>query len=134
VEENMKLEQYNELQQVHLTPEVVLKGSDLKNQSNRTLLWGYTSERHSWHVYLENGTIYKVVYGFGDEVLDMVDENEVATNGHYVPDKRLYPEACDFEFCELLKEREVNLPFTTFNAEREEAQFYGKTRHDLQRA
>jgi hypothetical protein len=127
----MQLDQYKELQQVRRIPEVVLKGEDLKNQSDRTLLWGYTCERHSWHVYLEDGIIYKVMYGFGDDILSFEDEQYVRQNTEYVPDKRLYPEACDFEFCELLKERGVNLPFTTFNAERGEAQFHGKTRNEL---
>lgn len=39
---------------------------------------------------------------------------KVTSNHDYVPDKRLYPERCDYNFCLLLKERGVHLPFTTW--------------------
>lgn len=128
----MQLEQYKELQNVQRVRNV-LKGSDLKNQFDRTLLWGYTCERNSWHVYLRDGIIFKVVYDFNENLLELAEDEDIKENEAYVPDKRLYPEACDFEFCELLKEAGVNLPFTTFNKERAEAQFHGKLNYELAR-
>jgi hypothetical protein len=54
---------------------------------------------------------------------------EIRENEDYIPSKRLYPERCDFEFCKLLKETDVNLPFTTFdakNAEYKKGPYYGE--------
>ncbi|WP_316207486.1 hypothetical protein [Bradyrhizobium sp. SZCCHNR3118] len=33
-----------------------------------------------------------------------------------VPNKRLYPEACDFDFCMKLAALGVHLPFTTYGS------------------
>lgn len=94
---------------------------DLEDKSDRTLLYGYTCDRYTWHVYVENQEIITLFYGFGE-----MKEVYVSEDRYYVPDKRLYPECCDFEFCALLKERGVHLPFTTFNEDREYSQYYGK--------
>lgn len=106
----------------------IIDGSMLKNQKDRTLLYGYTCDRLTWHVYIKDGVIHKVKYGYGwcsNEYMP-VTEFLVEYNAQYVPDKRLYPECCDLEFCELLEWRGVELPFTTFNFDREEKQFYGE--------
>lgn len=60
-----------------------------------------------------------------------LEEIEVKDNFGYVPDKRLYPETCDYEFCKLLKEAGVHLPFTSFNSNRKEEDFYGFTLWNL---
>lgn len=79
--------------------------------------------------------IYTVVYGTtygGNEAKPKnMRKLSVKTNYGYVPDKRLYPEACDFEFCRLLKERGISLPFTVFNSERVAKDFYGFTLEDV---
>lgn len=97
---------------------------DLQDQSPRTLLYGYTCDRETWHVYILDGEIRTILYGgYSDKgVYDINPENDE----DYVPDKRLYPECCDEEFCTLLLERGIHLPFTTFNENREEKQYYGK--------
>ena len=109
-----------------VTPTINIK--DLENKSPRTLLWGYTSCRESHHVYIADGRIHLHVY-LGS------DDPNVAPAGNYrsgilplkdvVPDKRLYPEACDAEFCRILKDWGVYLPFTTWHI-RESKQYYGK--------
>jgi hypothetical protein len=53
-----------------------------------------------------------------------------------VPNKRLYPETCDYEFCRLLVQRNQALPFTTYNETRSQERFYGRraeffTQYDL---
>lgn len=96
------------------------------NLNDRTLLWGYTKDSTSWHVYMLGGEIHIHVYNsektLWHESGTEFDLDEIA----FVPNKRLYPEACDFEFCKLLKKLGVHLPFTTFRNDREEKQFYGK--------
>lgn len=100
-------------------------GGDLENQLDRTLLWGYTSACASWHVYLEAGVIHTVTYAYGSEL----EERPVTSNADYVPDKRVYPEACDFEFCRLLAGRGVVIPYDypSFSDGWVEQQYYGKT-------
>ena len=92
-------------------------GNDLKNQDNRTLLWGYTTSRTSWHVYLEAGVIHTVMYDYGKEPV----ERPVASNEDYVPNKRVYPETC-----KLLIDRGVCIPYTSFSTDRAQQRYYGE--------
>ena len=105
----------------------LLNVSDLIEKRSRTLLYGYTCDRDTWHVYLFEGVIYCVVYSFNsDPELVQVDDNS-----DFVPNKRLYPARCDYEFSLLLKMQGVNLPFTCFDQKEVEAYksngFYGET-------
>jgi hypothetical protein len=97
-------------------------GNSLKNQKNRTLLYGYTCDRETWHVYLKDGGIFTVKYQ-SDKLPSLID---VRINEDYVPDKRLYPERCDFEFCELFKNKGISLPFTKWQGQLEIEDYYGK--------
>jgi len=49
---------------------------------------------------------------------------------YLIPDKRLYPAACDLEFCRVLVDEGEDLPFTTFE-EREQVQYHGKILEEL---
>lgn len=89
----------------------MITANDLINKDDRTLLYGYTYNRDTWHVYLKDGEIVTVVYGYKRAPARV----KVATNGGYMPSKRLYPECCDFEFCNLLKEKGVYLPFAKWD-------------------
>lgn len=86
---------------------------------DRTLLYGYTCERETFHVYLKDKQIFVVIYNTeysrGKPTPKNMRRIEVKSNRDYVPDKRLYPERCDYHFCKLLKENSVDLPFTFFN-------------------
>lgn len=108
---------------------------DLLNTKDRTLLYGYTCARETFHVYLKNNEIHTVMYNndYSGDYKKPKDMREltIKSNYDYVPDKRLYPEACDYEFCKLLKERGINLPFTTFNEERIFQDYYGLTLEDI---
>ena len=128
----MKYEAYVELTDEQRTPiePPVLKGSDLQNQRPRTLLYGFTCERNSFHVYLgAYGRITKVEYAYDeDEFRRVKTEDDIRQNAEWVPDKRLYPERCDEEFCRLLKARGIRLPFTNYDERAcEEKPFHGRT-------
>lgn len=102
---------------------IIITSDDLINQEDRTLLYGYTCERYTWHVYLMGGEIFTVVYDYGQEPREVA----VSTNHDYVPDKRLHPERCDYEFCKLLKKMGVHLPFTTYSDYTfDDEQYYGE--------
>jgi len=83
---------------------------NLNNLQDRTLLYGYDCARITHHVYLKNRKIYAVVYDYNKELVI----NNIHKNEDYVPNKRLYPARCDFEFCCILKDKGIYLPFTTF--------------------
>ena len=102
---------------------------ELKNQEDRTLIWGYTMDRDSVHVYIKGGILYAYAYDNNkSEMWYKYGEELDIQEAGIVPSKRLYPECCDKEFCELLYGKGESLPFTTFNSKRELKQFYGKVK------
>lgn len=107
----------------------VISAKVLSNTTDRTLLYGYTCARETFHVYLKNGEIHTVVYGNDYSGTSKQPKNIreilVSSNYDYIPDKRLYPEACDYEFCKLLKERNISLLFVAYNENRDVRNFYG---------
>lgn len=130
-----------QLEQLTNTTENVLTGAMLGNQSDRTLIYGYTTERDTFHVYLLHGVIHVLVYESGFNFADRPDLNrpsklvshqteaELSSNHQYVPNKRVYPAACDYEFCAMLMRCGVNIPFTTYEP-RPETSFHGQLHTD----
>lgn len=105
--------------------------SELNNpDQDRTLLWGYTCERDSLHVYLKDGLLHRVLYKFPDKLI-------IATSGESLPcsamapDKRAYPAACDEQFAQLMVEKNQYVSYTTFD-ERPDIPFHGKLLEELQ--
>lgn len=96
--------------------------SDLSDQSERTLIYGYTCDRSTFHVYIRHNRIFVIVYKTGEEAREI----NVSTNNDYIPDKRIYPEACDYEFCKRLVEAGCNLPFTAWDDDRKVEPYYGR--------
>ena len=94
----------------------------LRSKNDHTLIWGYTVDRESFHVYLKDGVIYKVIYDYKCEPVNL------PVNSMYdvIPCKRAYPEACDYDFCRYIKAIGGAIPFTGYNEEREEKQFHGE--------
>lgn len=103
---------------------------DLYNLQPRTLLYGYTLERNTWHVYLMNDLIYILEYGYEDCVINYKSDTSHEC-GDIIPTKRLYPERCDYETCQLLLNKGCSLPFTTFTENIEVVNFYGLTHLNL---
>lgn len=108
-----------------------LSASMLIQQDPRTLIWGYDTDRNSFHVYLGADNLLHIVrYSFEGFLLEHLTEED-ADLSDYVPNKRVYPDACDFEFCQLLKSVEVDIPFTSFSPNREPAAYHGKMLEEL---
>ena len=78
---------------------------------DKTLIYGYTCERLTFHVYIKNRKIYTVVYNtdYSTGRAKPIDMRliTVTSNKDYVPDKRIYPERCEYHFCKMLQEREA---------------------------
>lgn len=104
--------------------EATIAASDLKNQTDRTLLYGYDTDRSTWHVYLKGNMIHKLVYTSFAGVIEDLSAYYWRV-GNLIPNKRLYPEACDSELCSLLLGDGVDLPFTAFNRNRQPVVFHG---------
>lgn len=104
---------------------------ELRNQEPRTLIYGYTCDRDTFHVYLGEDGIHLVVYNYHGMLALHCRESEGLPLEDCVPDKRVYPEACDYEFCLILKRAGVNIPFTTWSEGRETALFHGKRVEEL---
>ncbi|MDO8414849.1 MAG: hypothetical protein Q7S87_01410 [Agitococcus sp.] len=112
----MNLADYDRLKQVTQSS---ISGAQLRNQTPRTLLYGYTLARQDWHVYLDTqGQIHQVCYHDAAQPKDrMLFQHRVEPfedNSDLIPSKRLNPELCDYEFCSLLRAAGEMLPFTTY--------------------
>ena len=104
-----------------------IKGSDLKDKTPRTLIYGYNMERESVHVYLNSDGVICMAYGDERNVRHFTEE-ETENNRDYIPSKRAYVECTDLEFAKLLKEAGECISFTTPNRDRPQKQFYGITK------
>ncbi len=103
---------------------------DLANQADRTLIYGYTCERHTFHVYLQDGKFHKFVYRGGyagtnihgnryEVPVEVVEETvwdstSFVEPSELLPNKRTYPERCDYDFCVLLRSAGMDLNFTSW--------------------
>lgn len=132
----MRKEWFEKLNQIDREAEKIIYPSDLLPYLyDKTLLYGYTCERETFHVYVKNKEIYVVVYD-NDYSTDKVKPKNmrqiiVKSNRDYVPDKRLYPERCEYHFCRMLKEKGIELPFTTWSDNVDlDRKYYGFTLED----
>lgn len=80
-----------------------------ENQST-TLLYGYTMERDTFHIYLKDGLLHKAIYGhqevppgfFTKYTQDHISSNEMEASS-LVPSKRAYPCRTLFLFASLIE-------------------------------
>lgn len=103
---------------------------------DRTLIYGYTCNRETFHVYVQDRQIHTVIYNtdYSQDTPRPKDMREITIkhNRDYVPDKRLYPERCDYRFCKMLERKDISLPFTAWTDDVEQKDFYGFTLEDCQ--
>lgn len=90
------------------TDERVITGDDLTGPS-RVLIYGYTVDRDTFVTrYDENSNTITVTIRPGK--YDEASYSPTMNEG-FVPNKRCYPDRCDYEFCKLLIERGVYVSF-----------------------
>lgn len=108
----MTHEQYQNLTRI-TKPQTLLTANKLINQNDRTLLFGRTSDRRQFHVYLKDHQItvlhYKVNWKNNHPTPDNIRNLSIQKNYEYIPDI-VYPEKSDYEFCKRLIELGYNLP------------------------
>jgi hypothetical protein len=118
-----------------------VKISEIQNPDrDRTLIYGYTCNRDTFHIYLQHGGIHRVVYSppsVNEEKITrqifMYETNTWMHAEFAVPNKRVYPAASDFDFCMLLTSKGIHIPFTVMdNRKLADGQvFYGLTKEQL---
>jgi hypothetical protein len=96
---------------------------------DRTLLYGYDVDRRTFHVYQKGGELHLVVYESAyaghEAVVRRYEHGPTLDIAAVVPNKRLYSEACDADFCEQLVRRGMTVPLLDYNPKREPKQFHG---------
>jgi len=116
--------EFEELKAAPRIPPVIC-AAQLTNNTPRTLVYGVTIERQTFHVYLgHDGVIHVLVYrelhNDGETPRFLVlshsgpEGQETKSNHGYLPSKRAYPESCDLEFCKLMRETDAKISFTSF--------------------
>lgn len=128
----MNKEEYGKIIDLQLKNIPTVQAEDLLDTTDRTLLYGCNCDRDTFHVYIKNIKIHAVTYrmDYENNAPNFMEEIQVVKNEDYILNKRLYPETCDYEFCEKLKKLGYDLPFTIWSDGRSEAQFYGFTLED----
>lgn len=108
--------------------------SEMKDRRSRTLIYGYDCDRNTFHLYLEDEVFHAVVYDHKNTLLSHTGGTTIPVSAT-VPNKRVYPETCDYEFCKLIEPRLDNsIPFTTYNAKRDATRpFFGSVIAELNR-
>ena len=97
-----------EFEQFYETDDSYITVDDLTNTSPRDLIYGYTKDRETFILQLDDGGSFVRHYGSGESTMKEILP-EIC-----IPNKRVYPDASDYEFCTLLKERGIIIPFTIY--------------------
>ena len=58
----MTLKELEELNRLEHKQFEIIKAEDMSNTEDRTLIYGYTCERESFHVYIKDKEIHVVIY------------------------------------------------------------------------
>lgn len=111
----MNKEQLEYLKEKMLARNKPISISDLYNtETDRILLYGYTVERDTCILSLEGGEFCWTVFNSTRNVLTFERLGKVIEDPQaYVPDKRTYPETCDYVYCYALVSKGYNPNFTT---------------------
>lgn len=101
----------------------------LQGTYDRTLLYGYDVDRRTWHVWQKDGYLHRAIYIQSNRLPEVHDQNIELDAETLAPNKRLYPEACDLEFCLKLRAFDIHLSFTTHGTltRPEGTVFFGRT-------
>lgn len=81
----------------------------------RTLMFGYTTDRFTFHVYVANELLHKLIYDSITLIPYLYESAERFSCGQVIPDKRAYPERCDFQFCRNILDLGFSIPFAMWN-------------------
>ncbi|MFE9424366.1 hypothetical protein ACFYNO_15510 [Kitasatospora sp. NPDC006697] len=112
----MNLGELTELLSLQNQPRI-LSTADIAGP-DRTLAYGYTTQRVSWHCYLHSGNIHVLSYSGPTGAVVSHHARPSWDVAELTPGKRVYPESVDAGFARLLLERGQELPFARFDEKR----------------
>lgn len=100
----MKKEEFEKLSEIKKSEDLITV-KDLVNKKDRTLLYGYTCSRETFHVYLKNLEIHTIIYQMDYLTNKPINMREILVedNYKYIPDKRLYPRNMWLWIFEIIK-------------------------------
>lgn len=90
----MNIDQFESVQAIRDSGKLL--AADFAEGGDRTLVYGYTVERYTFHVYLLGGMIHRYVTD-GPVTVSYSCDTEIEP-GAVIPNKRAYPERCDYSF------------------------------------
>lgn len=127
----MNKQQYETLRKpAEIVPTIDVQDALSYIPGDGTLLWGYTCDRNSFHVYLEGGQLHRVIYDHDRNVLDYIHGQTLDARLLH-PNKRVYPEATSYDFIVALRNAGERPSLTTFNEKREDATWHGEVYQSL---
>lgn len=128
-----------------------VKVSDLKNLSDRTLLygtwkpilqgtWEQINEVITYHLYMEGEMYHLTIYVTKTNMVHEITEESLRSFkfrdeiSSFLPnDLEFNPECSDYEFCVLLKSKGIVLNYKSFDNDRPTKKFYGILFNELKR-
>jgi hypothetical protein len=112
----MTPEEYNSLSRREPAPQRI----GAMGYETRTLLYGYDTDRRTYHVFQHDNEIHRVIYTPGADGPTIHDHKHDLTLAidDVIPNKRVYPALSDFGFCQTLMNMGVGIPFTTYDPDR----------------
>lgn len=123
----MNLKEFRILQSLDI-PDPLVSAEDFEGD-DRTLLYGYTVARYTWHVYLRRGKIHRMIYTHKEQILDYQARPSWGA-AQLIPNKRVYPESTDYGLAVRLKRLELDVAYLPFDPVRYErvaqCTFHGK--------
>jgi hypothetical protein len=144
----MNLHELSILKDEQKAPSTIVNVSELGERvfgfHDRTLLYGYTCDRDTFHVYLKGGHIHRTIYRSTTDVVSHVDFGRECDGTQLVPDKRVYAAPTDFAFARMLIRKGVPFTFTTWDDDMAKrvadhyntpgvGNFFGKTLEDFEK-
>jgi hypothetical protein len=92
-------------------PEPLTLSIDEVGHDERTLAYGYTCQRQSWHAYVHDHELHVIIYDYSKNAAFYIHGERLPLED-LKPDKRVYPDACELAFSQLMRRRDHQLPFT----------------------
>lgn len=100
-------------------PSTELNINELPKGYEGTLLYGFTCDRNTMHVYAKAGEIHSVIYNNIGEIIRYTHDEELYA-GHCIPDKRAYRQHTHYFFVSLLIKKGMNVAITEANEDHED--------------
>lgn len=89
---------------------------DLDDTTPRTLVFGYTADRFSHHLYINKK--YMVTLAIYDLSRLLSVKFDAIPYSEVFPNKRVYPECCDLELCQFMVSKGFRPSFTNYDSNR----------------